>query len=277
MKIKSVDHNKRSFIVRQGRFDGITQGSTLVFKAEGVSFSAKATAVSRFFSQWDILNKTMTIPIKENDYVVAYKGNEFLWTHNDGVLITEKHREALREKASFLTFKVGFIRGLSESISNVRGEVEVSRNGLTLHAEYTKEITQKFFYGLGFRLENETIDIRAGALKTTRFLLNGTIYYMSSPLHSFYMGRFYTGLGIGFGTSQTRTSVSSQSGTALLLPNIDLGFLFKINEKWSFSLGASVESLATREKLEGITQSTDQINLKILGGLHYFFNGLGEY
>lgn len=277
IKIKSVSDKKRSFITRQGRFDGIAEGTTLVFKANGVSFSAKATAVSRFYSQWELVNNQMTMPIKPGDYVTAYKGEEYMWAHTDGNIITQKHREALREKASWIGVDLSFIRGLSESISNVKDDIEVSRNGFGLQIDYYGEFNPKLYWSAGIRLENETIDIKAGSLTTSRFALLGGFYYMSSPISSFYDARFLTGLSLGLGISSTDSPTSSQSGSVLVLPSVSGDFMFEIDEKWSWSAGLAFESLSTKETIENQAQSTDQLNLRIMIGVHRFFDGLTKY
>ena len=100
---------------------------------------------------------------------------------------------------------------------------------------------------------------------------------MSSPISSFYDARFLTGLSLGLGISSTDSPTSSQSGSVLVLPSVSGDFMFEIDEKWSWSAGLAFESLSTKETIENQAQSTDQLNLRIMIGVHRFFDGLTKY
>lgn len=274
IKVKSISGDKKSFITRQGRFDGITEGLKAVFKGKNISFVAMATEVSRFYSLWKITSPQFALPIKKGDYLTSYKGQEYLWTHQEGENLSHQHREAFRKKAHWLSLEPFFLRGLSESISNVSNNVEVSRNGLGLNLQYYREITSRFYWGIGLRFASETIDIRAGTLQTKRIMIPTSIHYMTKELHSFYNGRFMVGLGIGFSTSNTISQTSSQSGYAMMLPSLEARFLFKLTSHWAWSPGFAIEALTTKESINHQTQTTNQLNLRLMISLQRLFGEL---
>lgn len=272
-KIKSISGDKKSFILRQGRFDGIVEGSIFVFKAKELSFSAIAKKVSRYYSHWQVLNPGLQIPVSSDEFVVAYKGKDYLWTHHDGNMITKRHKEALRPTTKWVEINFFYLKGLTESTSNVLETVEVSRNGLGFKGSYFREISVPFYWSLSFLFERESIDIRAGELKTDLMAFNLGLHYISQPISIFYDGRFRLGVLLGAGITNTVSSASSQSGQSLILPALQGGFMFQVSPKLSWSLDLGFESRSTQERVQREKQSTDQLNFKILFGFQYYFSG----
>lgn len=270
--IQGVSTSKKTFITRNGKRQGHSQGMTGTFTAQDISILARALTVTGNYTQWEIMNSDAIVPFEKGAIVTYYPATEYIWA-----LAPESERkkyiktELTQMRKSFV-FKGAFTRGLSESVSDAPAN-STRRGGYMGEIYFEKDIWENVAFDIGLRYEKEVINIEKASLETTRSLaIIDIIYYFSSFREYISGGRFFLGAGMGYGFSNTQTVGLSQSGPVSLLPTVKIGATLPFSDTWEFLLDAAFESLSTREEQEsGRVQTTTQTNFKAGFGLRRFF------
>lgn len=270
--IQAVSDTKRTFITRNGKRQGIQVGMTGTFTAEDVSVLAKAISVTGNFTQWQLVNSDAVLPFEKGKIVTYYPATEYIWA----LAPESERRKYIKTQAPVLrrsfVLKGALSRGLSESVSDAPANTS-KRGGFMGELYYEKEIWGGLAFDIGFRYEREVINYSGASLTTQRNLgIIDLIYNFDAFRDYFVGGRFFLGIGAGYGVSNTKTVGLSQSGPVGLLPTVKAGLSLPFNEDWEFVLDNAFESLSTREEQEtGRIQTTTQTNYKIGIGLRRFF------
>ena len=124
----------------------------------------------------------------------------------------------------------------------------------------------------GLQFTRETIEQQDGQFRTQRFFGLAGIEFNTAPINDLYFAKFFTGLVLGYGLSNTTLPNDSFSGTTFILPEFYVGLNFPINPKWSFLVQTSLTSVSTSEDVsDEQNQTTNQINLEFIGGIKYLF------
>ena len=272
--IQAVSENRRTFITRNGKRQGIQPGVTATFTAEDVSILAKAINVTGNFTQWQIVNADAIVPFEKSTIVTYYPATEYIWA-----LAPEKERKKYIKSQIPMAqqswvFKGALSRGLSESVSDAPAN-SPKRGGYMGEVYFEKDIFggNGLAFDIGIRYERETVNYTGASLVTKRTMVVGDILYYFNFLRDYINGgRFFLGAGLGYGLSNTSTVGLSQSGPVSLLPTMKLGVSLPFNETWEFVTDGAFESLNTREEQEsGNVQTTTQTNFKFGFGLRRFF------
>lgn len=271
MTIQAVSSSKQTFITRNGKRHGVNIGMTGTFTADDVSILAKAIQVTGNFTQWEIINRNTTLPFEKGNIVTYYPATEYIWA-----LSPEAERkkfirsEIIKPRRAWL-FKGALTRGLNESVSDASATI-TRRGGFLGEVYFEQGFMNNLSYDLGLRYEREVVSYTGASYITKRSLFIADINYYFDFLREYLAGRFFVGVGAGYGLSNTETVGLKQSGPAALLPAIKLGMSLPFNDKWEFITDASFESLSTREEQEdGNHQTTTQTNFKFGFGLKKFF------
>jgi hypothetical protein len=270
--IQTVSTSRKTFVTRQGKRLGFSQGMTGTFTADDVSIIAKAIMVTGQFTQWEIVNAEAIVPFEKGGIVTYHPATEYLWA-----LSPEKERRKyiksqLKLPRKSWIFKGGLAKGISESVSSAPANPtqRISSLGEIL---YERDFYENFAFDLGLRYEKEIINYPGTSLTTLRNLaMVDLIYYFDFLQDWVYGARFFLSLGAGIGVSQTSTIISTQSGNVVLAPSTRAGVSLRINDSWDFILDGAFESMNTREEQsDGKIQTTTQTNFRMGAGLRRFF------
>jgi hypothetical protein len=269
--VQAISENKKTFITRNGKRQGVAVGMTGTFTAEDVSILAKAISVTGNFTQWRILNSEAIIPFEKGAIVTYYAATEYLWA-----LAPEEERKKYIKSAIPIArqswiFKGALTRGLQESVSDVPAG-STHRGGFLGEIFYEKDFFYGLAYDLGLRYEREVVNYSGASLITKRSLMIADIIYYFDSLRDLIKGRIYIGVGMGYGLSNTSTVGLSQSGQVGLLPTVKTGVALPFNDTWEFLFDGAFESFQTSETQQsGRKQTTTQTNFKTGFGLRHFF------
>ena len=271
MTIQAVSSSKQTFITRNGKRQGVNIGMTGTFTADDVSILAKAIQVTGNFTQWEIINRHTTLPFEKGNLVTYYPANEYIWALAPEIERKKYIRSEIIKPQRAWQFKGALTRGLNESVSDAPATV-TRRGGFLGEVYYEHGFYNNLSFDIGARYEREVVNYSGASYITKRSLLIADINYYFDFLREYLTGRFFIGIGAGYGLSNTETVGLKQSGPAALLPAIKLGMTLPFNETWEFITDASFESLSSREEQEdGNHQTTTQTNFKFGFGLKRFF------
>lgn len=268
--IQAVSETKKTFITRNGKRQGVMPGFTATFTADDVSILARAVTVTGNYTQWELVNREAIVPFEKGNLITYYQAQEYLWA-----LSPEKERRKyiksqLALPRQSLVFKGALTRGLSESVSDAPATTS-KRGGFLGEAYFEKDIVYGMSFDVGLRYEREVIDYPGASLITKRSLLIADFLYYFDQLQDIIGGKIYTGIGFGYGLSNTSTVGLTQSGPVMLLPAVKLGLSLPFNQDWEFLTDAAFESLQTsEEQASGRKQTTTQTNFKFAFGLRKF-------
>lgn len=268
--IKTMDAEKKTFIIRKGKKDGIIVGKNSTFMANDVSFIAKCIQTSREFSQWRLENSKIALPFDKKDIVTFYDTTEYIWT-----LTPEKNRQIYLKKnlapelLNFLTVYAGFSRGMNQSFDEVPTQ-QIERGGYHFEMFYDSELTYDWLLSGGLRFSQELQNFTNASFRVTRMILMGEISYFFNPIVKLGMTRFHITSGIGWGQSASRSSLIQQSGFATVLPSFKVGFEVPY-ERYKFMSNITLETINAREERSGGSiQNYQTTDAKFLFGLKFF-------
>lgn len=268
--IKTMDADKKTFIIRKGKKDGIIVGKKSTFMANNVSFIAKAIQTSREFSQWRLVNSKVSLPFDRKDIITFYDTTEYIWT-----LTPEENRQKYLKRnlapklMNAITMYAGFSRGMNQSFDEVPTQ-EIERGGYHFEVFYDSELTYDWVLSGGLRFSQELQNFTGASFRVVRMILMGEITYFFKPIKELGMTRFHITSGVGWGQSATKSSLIQQSGYATVLPSMKLGFEVPY-EKYRFMSNITLESISAREERAGGSVQTYQTtDAKFLFGLKFF-------
>lgn len=243
--VQALSKSKRSFITRVGKKDGVYKGSKGTFTAKNFSVIAKATSVTREFAQWTLENPKAHVPFDKGEIITYNNSTENIWK-----LVPEDERKRIIQEKIFqprtsLTSKMALLRGIFQSTSDAAKDSNLERGGVSFELTYDKELTRHFQIGLGFRMATERQNVSSASINLQRLMGVFHMGYYLEKIKSFYNGRLFADLALGYGVNtktQGGTSDSS-SGPAYLLPGFTLGIAMPIGKEYDMIFDTSVESM----------------------------------
>lgn len=270
--IQAVSSDKRTFVTRNGKRQGVQLGMRGTFTAEDVSVLAKVVSVTGNFTQWELINSDASLPFPKGAVITYYPATEYIWA-----LAPEKERkkyiksEVVILKNSWL-FKGALTRAVSESVSDAPANTP-RRGGYLGEVYYERDFLENWAFDVGLRYEQEIINYEGASLTTKRNLfIADVIYYVSQFKDYLGGGRLYFAAGMGYGLSNTKSDAIEQSGVVSMLPAFRGGMSLPFSDEYEFLLDVAFESMQTREEQEsGRIQTTTQTNFKTGFGLRKFF------
>lgn len=277
MVVQTVSRDRRSFIVAKGVKDGVTKGQEIIYANESVSILCKAQEVNRNFSLWVPVDKNVNIPFNKDEFVSynshAY-GNVALDIVGDAANLTPHVNYDIEFKkfrtSNNFSLKGSYEKGLSQSSSDVSADQNSSRTGYTYSLEYNFRFLPEFEMSFGGRIDNEVYRVTGAGLDVptnrTMAVAAATYHFMSFSNDK---NNFYLSLAAGIGTSKTTVDEVESSGMAVLLPEVRFGYLMPFSRSVAMIFEGSVDSISSKETLEGTEQVTNIINVKFSLGLRF--------
>ncbi|MFT7613175.1 MAG: hypothetical protein ACI9J3_002145 [Parvicellaceae bacterium] len=290
--VQSVSNSRKTFIIDQGRTDGIAPGMESVFSTEDASYVAQAVESSRDHSMWRIMDREAAFSFDKGEIIVFNKSLESIYTQIPKLQeeinnrLTEEKRtkqdidfdfvrldylKGIYIKKAFWIVRSSLSYAISESVSEAKDN-ESSRNGIQLELTYNKQWFDRLDWGVGIRIDKEKVIIDDPGLEipTSRFFIVADLtYHFDFTDHV--KNDFYASLGIGFGRSSTDVNGDVQSGSATLLPVFRLGYVNQFSRNMALLFEGTVEAVGQKETFEssGIEQSTNIINSKLTIGVRF--------
>lgn len=279
MIIQSVSSSKKTFVIRKGKSEGVLINQESLFTSDKFSLSARVIEVTRDYSLWQLSDLRATVPFQKGETVNYTNTIENLYTEipllrYDPKELAKEARE--KNKIAELRPEHWLIRGnlsytLAESVTDIAGDLESSRSGVNLEAQYLWSLTPKMSIAAGLRYDQENTSITEPNLDipTTRVFVTGDYIY-----HFDYIGEsrdhLYMAIGIGLGQSSTDVDGTISSGLATLLPSVRLGYQLALSNGISMVIESVAEAISANESFEdGTTQRTNLVNAKLAIGLKF--------
>ncbi len=277
MVIQTVSKDRRSFVVAKGIKDGVMKGQEIIFANDNVSVVCKAVEISRGFSLWVPVDRTITVPFNKEDIVSSNStvyGNVALDVVSDPTLTPGPNYNEIFKKfraENNFTLKASYNRGLNQSSSEVASEKNTSRSGYNFSVDYNYRFMPEFEMSGGLRVDNEVYRIEQPELDIPSRRIMGV---MAATYHfvnfSDNKNNFYFTIAAGIGQSETTVNNEKSSGPVYLLPEARFGFLMPFSKGMALVLEGSVESLSTTESFpDGTEQSTNIVNMKGSIGIRF--------
>lgn len=279
MIIQSVSSSKKTFVVRKGKSEGVLINQESLFTSDKFSLSARVIEVTRDYSLWQLSDTRATVPFQKGETVNYTNTIENLYTEipllrYDPKELAKEARE--KNKIAELRPEHWLIRGnlsytLAESVTDIAGDLESSRSGVNLEAQYLWSLTPKMSIAAGLRYDQENTSITEPNLDipTTRVFVTGDyIYHFDYIAES--RDHLYMAIGIGLGQSSTDVDGTISSGLATLLPSVRLGYQLALSNGISMVIESVAEAISANESFEdGTTQRTNLVNAKLAIGLKF--------
>jgi hypothetical protein len=266
--VQAVSTSKRSFAIRQGAADGLTLGQESLFSSRSMNFKARLIEMNRHHSVWKVSDERGQVPFSKEDIVTYTNSLENLWSYLPTLFKSPKEHFSVTK--SWL-IRGSYSYGLKESTSDVEASSVNTRIGLNFQGSYAKRFKAQWEWLAGLRYDRDVATLGNTGLNatTTRYLgMAEVLYYFDkSPFEKYH---FYAGVGAGYGISNTSLSDEVATGTALVLPNVKVGFRHKVGVSYSMIAEFSVEGISQSESfLEEEAQTTQIINTGISLGLRF--------
>ncbi|WP_290730358.1 hypothetical protein [Halobacteriovorax sp. JY17] len=275
--VQSVSNTKKTFVIRKGRDYGISKGQISLFSTVDISFTARATEVTRYYSLWSLIDKEATVPFKINEIVTYTSSLERIWSE---VALSKLREVEKKQEDSYLRNIVrGYVNlraswgiSLSQSTSEVQAESLESRTSIHLEATYSKRINRHLEFGGGVRFDSDTakgVNPERSIPSTRNFLIGDVTYHFNQIRNT--RSHIYAGLGAGIGKSSTEVGDSTKSGSATLLPYFRLGYETAPDKaSYAFIAELQIENIVANEEFTtGDEQSTGIVNSKFSVGIRF--------
>ncbi|WP_372653396.1 hypothetical protein [Halobacteriovorax sp.] len=275
--VQSVSNTKKTFVVRKGRDFGISKGQISLFSTTDISFTARATEVTRYYSLWSLIDKEANVPFKQDEVVTYTSSLERIWSEvalSKLREVEEKQQESYLRNivGNYISIRASWGKSLSQSTSEVSAESLDSRTTIHFEATYSKRINNHLEFGGGIRIDNDTAtgtNPERSIPSTRNFLIADVTYHFNQFRDS--SAHIYSGLGAGIGISSTEVGDSTKTGSATLLPYFRLGYETSPEKsKYSFMAEIQIESIVAKETFtSGDEQSTGIVNSKFAVGVKF--------
>ena len=267
--VQAVSNSGQTFAIRKGAVDGLNLGQESLFSSRTMNFRAQAVEINRSFSVWKIKEKRGRVPFTKGDIVTYTNSLENLWSYLPTQFKNPK-AQYFKKKNSWL-IKGSYSYGLSETTSDAETDAVSSRLGLQLEASFAKQFMAQWEWLVGVRYDRDAATINEAGIDiiTNRYLVTADILYYFD--HAFYdQYRFFMGLSLGYGISNTTLDESVLTGTAMILPNIKIGFINRLSVEYSLVGELSIESISQRESfINDDVQTTQVLGTKLTIGLRF--------
>ena len=250
-----------------GKREGVIVGMESIFTSQNVSFVARATKASRYYSQWVPINEKVRIPFKRNQIVTLNRSTENIWALTPEKIAEEVIEEEYKINGDSIIFRGALNYGLNQTVSGVEAEA-VKRSGTSVDLLYQWPWKKEFGVSLGGRLQQDSTVTENGTFTTNRmiFLAEMTLYFLR--LREMSDSQVYVGVGFGFGYSQTTIDDYSQSGNVRMLPSLRMGISIPLLNRYDIIAEGGFENIYAGEtNEEGTTQNINETNIKAALGL----------
>jgi hypothetical protein len=267
--IKSVSNSLKTFVISEGREDGISRGQVSLFSTENISLTAMAQEVTRNHSYWKLQEPFAKVPFFK-DQIVGFSNNVEAIVEEIPLIRKQVKKLAYKTKQYWI-FKFSLSTTLNQTISNLSEQSDSVREGQKIQGLFKKNISEKFSWAAGMRYDWETRKTTSptNSIPTERFYLLGQGYYHFNPINIL-KSHFYSSLGIGIGRSSTSQSGLISNGPSFLIPEMIVGFNLNLSHKTAFLFELSLENIVSSETYSnGDKQSTDLLNLNLSLGLQF--------
>lgn len=262
LMVQAVSNTGKTFLTKIGKEEGIFVGKKGTFTSNNTSIIATAINVTREQTLWRIDNEITTVPFKNGEVVTYNSAVEHLWALSPDEMRNKYAKSFVPERKLSFDFGFAINKTLNESVSGVEDR-NTNRTGYQFDFGFTKDLKEEISLSFYLRYAQENTTDAVATVKNQRFMGILEPRYYFPRIKSFKDSRFFSGLSVGFGKSQTSVPGLSTSGQALLLPGVKLGLEIPTKKDWRVMLDASFESLSTDENLErGKTQKTTFTNFK---------------
>ena len=262
--IQGISNTKQTFITRNGKKDGVFVGKKATFTSDNVSVIAQAIAVSREFTQWELMNNYTLIPFKKGDVVTYYNTTEYLWALTPEKIKSKYIKSKRYVAKESLGFHTSLTQALKESVST-SGESNAIRGGMQMELYFEKEINPDWSWAAGARFTRENIQLPEATLSTDRLMGILELRYFFPVITNFYNSRFGIALGAGYGQSQTNTTGLVSSGFATILPSTKINFNLPIDEKSQIVFESAFESINVEESFDNDEVQTTNMSVAKFG------------
>ncbi len=275
--VQTVSLSKKTFVVRKGLEDGITEGQTSLFSTDKISLTARAVKANRHYSQWVVNEKKAIVPFRKNQFVSFSNSIEKIWMEVPFLQlqnIQNKAKEKERQETlSNITARIHFNQALDESVSGIESQETPERSGYGVELTYGRLLSENVEWNIGARYDQEVSSKTTPVnldIPTTRTLALANITYHFANLKDS-RNHFYAGIGAGYGKSSSDVNGDIKTGPAIVLPTARIGYMtvpFKSN--YGLLIEASFESISANESFDdGTEQTTNTTNVKLALGLRF--------
>lgn len=263
--VQSVAKNKKSFVLHLGHLNGITVGQKASFTIEDVSIVARAKHVTRHFSLWQVVNPLANVPFHKGQVVTYNNGSEDIWEFTN-----DRPTPKAKLFKSYIG-RLGLGRGLTQSVSQT-SDTSTDRYQLQGELLYEAFFRSNLTYGIGGRIERETITTPNITFISMKYFLLGEFTYHFPKFESIYDTNIYAGIILGMGLTATEIDGIKQSGYALILPGVKVGVERVLEDNYSLQIEGVLETLSIKENIEFRgQQTTNQTSVKAGIGLKKYF------
>lgn len=268
--IKAVSVTGKSFAVSRGSDDGIGLGQTSLFSSTDASFKAKAVAVDKNYSLWQVFDLKAKVPFEKGEYVHFSNSLENIWSQLPKTAFTPRKELGFESKSFWIT-RGHYTYAISESISDTSSDQYAGRSGIQLEALYGYQFAVEWELAGGIRYDRETSTLQNPSLTipTTRMMIvgEGTYHFYYFPASD---NNLYLSIGAAFGLSNTTISDVDISGTAVAVPVMKLGMIYRPSTTYTWIFEGSFESISSDESFsDGGSISTSVTNTKFGAGLRF--------
>ena len=149
--VQSISTSRNSFVTRTGKKVGNTIGQQATFTTKNLSLVAKASAVTRQYTVWEVVEEDVLVPFKKNDIVEYNTSLESVYYNirlKEDSMITRKPKL----KSGWVA-KGSYAQAITNSTSGVTSTSDrTEENQYELH--YFRQLGRYFFGSLGIRVDN---------------------------------------------------------------------------------------------------------------------------
>lgn len=267
--VKTVSSDKKTFVIRRGKKDGIGVGQESLFSTMKVSLAARAVEVNREFSLWKILEENFSVPFEKEQIVNYISSVESVEVQIPEV--RKRKAEFFFEPKRFWYLRSGVSRTINQNLSNADKGTDKVRQGMQFDALLSYNWTPGWEIGIGgrFDIEEEIIEQGNLSLPSNRyFIMAEMIYHLD-----YFSGKksnFYLSGALGIGRSQTQVDTKISSGTSYISPAVRLGWQKRIYNRWWLVAEGLIESVSSEETFsDGVTQESNFTNIKGMIGIKF--------
>ena len=274
--VEHISTEKTIFTINEGIGDGIFYGQQSLFTSETYSLVCTAIKVTRYSSIWRPLDRNFAVPFSQKQTISFNENREGIYKEIPQLSLEFNRLKAIRKKkkqdnSGFhpISFTYTFIDNLSESTTSVDNTKEIERIGTHVGLTYRRRAGEHLIYGLGLRIDNETLTQTSPAvsIQTKRYFGVLALQYNFLPSTVFRPYLFYMSLSVGAGIHETIVSTTPTSGIAYILPQVAIGTELNFSEDFSIVFELGVENIKLSSKFDnGEVQTTNTANITLTTG-----------
>ncbi len=261
--IQAISTEQKSFVIHQGRNEGIYPGQEALFSTNDISVIAIVKESTRLNSLWVLADKEANVPFVRDETVIVNFDTASIFTEIRNAREKLKYRPKM--KYASLTIRGNLTYALYQSITETDAERETTRGGVQGEINFGLYIDPTYEIALGLRAdkEKETQTSPSLDIPTTRYFFEAEMFYHFEEKRRTFK-HYYISVGAGIGQSHTTISESKSAGNSYLLPFVRLGIHDNLSRQYAAIYELSFESLSSQEKfVDNDAQTTNIINAKL--------------